>query len=94
MNKQKNQGSLTVVKNELPDEYADRANRLKEVLRGSKLKNNCMREVELLLRDNGADYFKIEIDNGDVNVQDYGQYDLIWKYHGLGTDFIVYVDFD
>ena len=24
----------------------------------------------------------------------YTQYDLIWKYHGIGEDFIIYIDFD
>ena len=53
-----------------------------------------MRQVEHLLRDNGADYFKITRDEGNVELKHYTQFDLIWKYHGLTEDFIVYIDFD
>ena len=53
-----------------------------------------MRQVELMLRDNGADYFKIEIDDGCVDLRHWAQFDLIWKYHGLAEDYIVYIDFD
>ena len=52
------------------------------------------RSLELKLRDNGADYFKVEIDDGHVDVKHWGQYDLIYKYHGLSENFIVYMDFD
>jgi len=52
-----------------------------------------MRNVELLLRDNGADYFKI-LRNDSVELRHYTQYDLIWKYHGVGEDFVIYIDFD
>ena len=83
-----------MVKYELPSEYTTVSDELKEVLRNSKLTRNNMRQVELMLRDNGADYFKIEVDKGRVDMNLWGQYDLIWKYHGLGNDFIVYIDFD
>ena len=57
-----------------------------------------MRSVEHLLRDNGADYFKItteeDVSADSKNVQLYAQFDLIWKYHGLTQDFIVYIDMD
>ena len=29
-----------------------------------------------------------------VELRYYTQYDLIWKYHGIGEDFIIYIDFD
>ena len=45
-----------------------------------------------MLRDNGADYFKILRNDNDL--KHWAQYDLIWKYHGLAEDFIVYIDFD
>ena len=45
-----------------------------------------------MLRDNGADYFKILRNDNDL--KNWAQYDLIWKYHGLAEDFIVYIDFD
>ena len=52
-----------------------------------------MKQIEQMLRQKGADYYKITRNEGN-NVQNYGQYDLIWKYHGAGEDFVVYVDFD
>ena len=52
-----------------------------------------MKKVEHQLRDAGADYFKITR-NDSVELKNYGQFDLIWKYHGLGEDFVVYIDFD
>ena len=57
----------------------------------SKLSASNMRQVELLLRDNGADYFKIT--RGEDSAAN-SQYDLIWKYKGLTEDFMVYLDFD
>lgn len=47
-----------------------------------------------MLRDNGADYWKIGIDQGRIPVDMFGRYDLIWKYHGFVADFIIFIDFD
>ena len=85
---------MTLVKNELPEEYASKMSSLKAVLVNSKLSANNMRQVELLLRDNGADYFKITKHAGQADLSFTTEFDLIWKYHGLTEDFIVYVDFD
>lgn len=52
-----------------------------------------MRQVEAKLRENGADYFKI-LRNDSVQLRHYTQFDLIWKYHGVGEDFVIYIDFD
>ena len=90
---QKAIGSLTQIKNEIPSDYEPRIKQLKKVLLGSKLSQNNLEKVELLLRDHGADYFKI-LRNDSVEVKHYTQYDLIWRYHGVGEDFIVYIDFD
>ena len=94
LSKEKDRGSITVVKNELPQEFHERASALKDVLRSSNLSQGNMRKVELMLRDKGADYFKIGIDQGRIPVDLFGRYDLIWKFHGLGCDFIVFIDFD
>ena len=59
----------------------------------NRLTQGTLRQIELLLRDNGADYFKITMDDS-VELRYYTQYDLIWKYHGVGEDFIIYIDFD
>jgi len=93
MGRQKERGSITVIKNEVPAEYESRIATLKEVLAASKLSQNNMRKVEMLLRDSGADYFKVTR-NDSVELHNYGQFDLIFKYHGLGEDFVVYLDFD
>ena len=69
-------------------------NTLQSVLLSSKLSQSNLRQVEHLLRDNGADYFKITEDSGNINTNLYAQFDLIWKYHGLTQDFIVYIDMD
>ena len=74
-------------------EYSARIAALKKILQKSKLSQVNLRKVETLLRDGGADYFKI-LRNDSVELQHYTQYDLIWKYHGIGEDFIVYIDFD
>ena len=83
-----------MIKNELPNEFSSRTDSLKTVLQESKLSSTKIRQVELLLRDAGADYFKIEKDDGSVDVRHWAQYDLILKYHGLGENFVVYIDFD
>jgi len=81
------------VKNEIPEDYIDQAANLKKIIEGSKLSQGNLRKVEFLLRDNGADYFKIHLyDGGELPY--YTEYDLIWKYHGHGEEFIVYLDFD
>lgn len=85
---------LTVIKNELPGEYTEKMESLKAILRSSRLSQSNMRTVEHLLRDNGADYFKITRDEGNVEMKLYQQFDLIWKYHGLTEDFMVFIDFD
>jgi len=77
----------------LPEEFVDKVANLKKVLAECVLTQSTIRQTEKLLRDNGADYFKIEY--GDrVSQTYYNQYDCIWKYHGHGEDFIIYVDFD
>ena len=92
--KEKQRGSITLIKNEIPSDYAERIKQLKRALQGSNLNTSKIRQTELLLRDNGADYFKIEVDDGNFDVKHWGQYDLIWKYHGLADSYIVYIDFD
>lgn len=90
----RNGPSVTEVKNELPEQYNAKVEHLKTILLASKLSQATMRKTELSLRDNGADYFKITRDEGNVELSSYTQFDLIWKYHGLSEDFIVYIDFD
>ena len=83
-----------MVKNELPEgDYDEVVAKLKRTLANSRLNCNNVRHVELLLRDAGADYFKI-LANDSIEIKLYAQYELIWRYHGLGEDFIVYLDFD
>ena len=84
---------MTLLKNEVDEEYSSRITTLKQVLAQSKLSANSMRRVEELLRDNGADYFKV-CRNDEKRLSHWAEYDLVFKYHGLGEDFIVYLDFD
>lgn len=60
-----------MIKNETPPEYKNRTATLKQILANSKLSQNNMRNVEELLRDNGADYFKI-LRNDSVELRNYG----------------------
>ena len=68
---QKSGPQLTVIKNELPGEYTEKMESLKAILRSSRLSESNMRQVEHLLRDNGADYFKITRDEGNVEMKLY-----------------------
>lgn len=66
---------------------------IKDVLKKSNLSQNNIAKVETMLRDAGADYYKILV-NDAVDVKHWTQFDLILRYHGLAEDFIVYIDFD
>ena len=63
--------TLSVVKNDLPAEYSAKMQSLKAILLASKLTQTSMRQTELSLRDNGADYFKITRDEGSVELSYY-----------------------
>ena len=60
------------MKNDLPADYQGKVVKMKEIVRNSNLSTANMRQIELRLRDNGADYFKVEIDDGQVDVKHYG----------------------
>ena len=57
LQRQKDHGSITTIKNDIVEGYEDRILLIKKALATSKLSQNNFKKVETILRDNGADYF-------------------------------------